>query len=397
MERLVRYEAEIGSGVWADLKNRAAPFWVSGKNVIFRDAGIMPVSGQTLAFPRQQNVPVRGMIANDNSATYKLFYGTSDSLWGWDGNATVTDLSKTGGYTAPDDWVFANFGAWTLATDGDEKVQIRKTGDFADLGGVTFDWAKLIEVRTPYVVVINTNLGPNSASWCKRDDVETWLAAADNDAGELTARDMDSAFRASAMLRGEICTLTDSRLMFLTYVGGTNIFGWQPTSVACGALSKNAIVNVPPHLYGVGPRGFWRTDGSSFEYIDSKAVRKKFKDELRWEKRSRVVAWHNVAERSVFWFYCGPHADENDRGLIFSYETGVWSELTFGRSAAENSEVFETGITGSADGGVFLQDQDGAPISSGFGKVKIGEQLTLDSGFGALGFGRGAFGGHWVP
>ena len=98
---------------------------------------------------------------------------------------------------------------------------------------------------------------------------------------------------------------------------------------------------------------------------------------------------------SVFWFYPGAGADENDRGLIFSYETGVWSELTFGRSAAENSEVFETGITGSADGGVFLQDQVGAPVSSAIGKLRVAESLLLGSGYGELGYGQGVYGGNW--
>lgn len=390
---LRRYEQELPTGIFSDLKNRAPLFWKEGVNVIFTDRGVQPLAGHALAFANQENLPVRGMISNDLSDTYKFFYGTAAALYGWNTSATVTDLSKTGGYSGDDLWSMTTFGAWTLAAKQGEQIQIRKTGGFDDLSGPSFSWAKLIVTRTPFLFAINTSDGGEIVQWCNADNPEDWTISASGSAGQLPIRDLDSEFRAAVKLRGEVLLFTDSKVVDIPFVGAPNYFGSDVLSLPIGALGKHSVVVVGSRVFGVGPRGFWWTDGSAHDYIDTMTVKRKFNSELNWAQRRKVVAWHNVYERSVVFYYPRGNSVENNCGLLFNYEDGTWSEVSYGRTAADAAEVFENGLTGDASGNVFLQDIGVGALSSGLGKIALGDKVGLVAGFGDLGFGDLGFGG----
>jgi len=400
---LKAYKDELGSGLWPSHPGRRAFFWQDGRNITFEHGYVQSSFGQFQLFTTEEAAPVCGIRASNVADLRIVFYGTPSKLYRWDIISGIEDLSGaayTGSLVSP--WQFSRWGTWMLATNGVEKIQVYKnTGNFGNLANQPFDWAKLIYTTDTHLIALNTSNGPNFIEWTDLDNIEVWAAASTNDAGNKPLRNLDSPIIAAKKLGDNLIGYTANEMFAVAYLGSPFVFGVQFLLEGFGPFGPNSIASTGNKHYGMGQRGIWVTDGTSFEFIHSPAVHDfVYRDEatrVDLELSQHVVAWHDQLQAQIVFYYPKVNGNGyNDIGLGFNYKTNLWTIYDYGRTAVDDSGVFAYALTGDQSGNIFQQSVSDAPPTSGdLGIVNLDETLyTLELGLGEGALGELGLGGY---
>ena len=394
---------ELGSGVFPSSPGRKPVFWKDGRNVNFESGVAKSSLGQFNMFVPGEVATVTGIQGTSIVGLPTVFYGTPAKLWKWDATNDKEDLTKAGGYSgdAGDLWSFGRWGNHLLASNGVDPVQYyQNAGDFADLVGPSFTWAKLLYTTDQYALALNTSLGGNHIGWSDIDDVNVWTTLAANDAGEQEVRNLDSEIIAAKKLRDTLIAYTFNEMFAIQYIGRPFIFGIRFLLEGFGPVGKYAVAAQGGRHFGFGRRGIWVTDGVSYEFIQNPAVFEYvYKDPAtRYNKAlgHLVIAWHDQLQNQIVFYY--PRESGmgfNDTGVAFNYVSKTWALYDYGRSAVDDSGVFPFAITGDRAGNIYQQSVIDAPPSTGDTGIVDLTQTTslLEFGLGALGLGEGGLGG----
>lgn len=362
----------ILSGVWPNGHPDSIPLWVDGRNVEYQNGAIGSMRGWSAPFVKPTADPIRGMAQLYSSGVQNLFFASPSAIYHWNASSVSTVGSGYSGYadetvTHPASiWSMVPWGSWIVATNGKDAPQVYKGSSFAALSGVTFSTAEIFLRRGPHVIAINTSNGGNWVEWCDEDDIELWAPAADNAAGNLIIRDMESDAVAAVPIGNQIAVYGKDSMHLLEYKGKPLYFGFRPALEGIGALSKHAVTTVGRRNFGVCQRGFFMTDGVQFKFIDD-PVRDFFFDNLNQGQKSKIICWHDELTQQVRWSF-PTSTDEPDITLGYDYERKSWYVYDFGRTAALPKEVFKWPVAGAADGEVYFHNYgssaDGADLTS---------------------------------
>ncbi len=363
----------LDSGIWPGMVNVGCPLWFDGQNVRFNNGSVQKDKGYSQAFTSGVAIPVKGLGQQLVSAGQRIFFGTRSNLYRWD---TASVASMASGFTGADDatatqpatyWLLVPWGTWMLATNGKDVVQVYKGSSFAALTGVTFTYARILLKWGPYVLAFNTSNGIDKVEWCDTDNVESWTPGASSAAGNYTFRDIESEIMAACLLGKNIAVFMLNSMQIGQYTGPPYQFGFAPALEGIGAVSTRAVVSVGRQVFGLGPLGFWVTDGSSYQYIDEPAVRKWFFERVNLAQITKVCAFHDEDASAIKWFY-PTTSGENDAGIFYDYKRKVWGIIGYGRSACLKKEVFAYPILGAGDGkvhyGNFGVNADGGALTA---------------------------------
>lgn len=339
------------SGLFKSVHPLDAPLWADGRNILFREGGPQKELGWTELGTATGTGVIRGADAlQDSAGTQRLFFGDQTSLFMWDVSSITqiaTGLSGStneSGTTIATAWSFARFGNWMLATNGADDPQVWKTGSSSStLAGTTFTTAEIFVKRGPHVLAFNTNNGSLegaiSYEWCDEDDPETWTPSALNAAGNQQIRDLDGPIKAAVNFGQYIAVLGKDSSYIVDYTGAPFYFPYRPMLRGIGAVGKMAVVEANRLLYGVSKSGIWRTDGVSYQYIDTPAIREYLRDTASTSQTSKTVAWHDDEYQMVNFSIPGS-AGEPSVTLGWNYGNDTWTIRDWGRSAA----VPQTGV-----------------------------------------------------
>lgn len=370
---------EIASGLMPSVDPQNATLWVDGRNITFGEGFVAKTAGWERQFNSPTTLPVRGMGQNIAGNVRRIFFGDAQSLHVWNettvqtvGTGFTGNANETVGFPASV-WSFAPFGSWMLATNGKDAPQVWKgSGSFAPLSGVTFSKAELFVRQGPYILAMNTSVGPNEIAWCHDDNVELWSPAITNTAGAITLRDMPSEIVAAVKLADAIAVYGRNSMHVLRYVGMPYVFGAFPALEGIGAVSKAAVVSIGRLNFGFGPSGIWQTDGVSFEYIDTPQIREYLLTNVNLTRAagqpSKICAWHNDRAQEVVFSYPKGNALEPNESVSYNYKTKAWSLHSYGRTAGMERLVFDLPIATDKDGNVYFHHKgdnaDGFALSS---------------------------------
>lgn len=403
MTRLLkRYDQELSAGLTPDLPNKVSPFFRYGRNVNFKDGGVQPASGQTRITSLPETRAVTGMRSALINGGAVLFAGNLEKLYTFNGN-TVTERGS--GFGGIEDasatqratlWSFAPWGQWMVASNGQDSLQLSKDGaNFGTLGGTPPATAEVVVTRSPFMFALNTDRGGNTVEWCDEGDVESWSATQSNLAGALFPVDLPSDFIAGLNFQGTVFGLTSNTLHAFSFVGPPNVFGEQLALEGIGVYGKHAVTTSDRAMYGMGRRGIWRADGTSFEYADSPALREFVYDDLNKDQASKIVAWYNPFDQIVVFFYPSAGALQNDRAVVFDFAQKNWTIYSFGRSAADPADAFDFALNGDERGRLYFTDVSTTEFAVNTGTLFLDEDVEVVTGYGVGGYGLGTYGGRW--
>lgn len=379
MPRLARFKEELALGLTPSLHELDAPFWVDGRNVVFRGGKVQKMKGWVEPLNPSDLDPPRGMYQyRDTDGMQYLFWGDQTNIWRWNTSAITVSGAGYTGYTNETSlhdasvWSFTNWGRWILATNNKDTPQILKFTDvtplFAAMGGLTFSTAKIFLSRGPHILAFNTSNGPNWIEWADADDPELWSPASNNSAGNIVVHDLESEIKAAVPLGDRIAVYGTDSMALVSYLGSPFYFGVQPAINGIGAISQQAVVSVGRRNFGLGQQGFWVADGAQFNYIDDPAIREYVKERINLNQKSKVCAYHDEYANQVIWYYPEGANTEPSEGVGFDYIRNVWSIYDHGRTSAIERQVFSYPLALTSGGRVLAHatgdDANTSPITA---------------------------------
>lgn len=396
-KELIRLEAEIGTGVFPDIANKSAPFWIDSRNVIFSEQAVQPVPGLRKIIGGQQSDSVLGLIKTKISGAEQLFWGDSSKLYrtGLASISTETEGSGYGVNTIPH-WSFAKWGTWMLATNGQDTPQIYKGTSFGNLTGINgFTWARFFVPITPHMVAISTSAGDDFFHYSDEDDVETWQPLANNQAGIQQIRDLDGPIAcAFAINDSQIAVYTQNQMHAISYIGPPFIFGAKRLLTGIGAVGPRAIVARGRYHYGFGPQSIWVTDGTSFKAISDYAVSDYIWKDINEDKLHLVCGQYLDSENAVVFYYPSSGSSFNDKGIIYETLSGSWGILNYGRTASDQGTDRLEMYSADRFGNIWAQNSRTTPLGgTEDGIFVVQETIETGLGYGGGGYGQVGYGG----
>jgi hypothetical protein len=389
---------EIGTGLYLSRFSRTVPLWSDGRNIQFTEIGVAKLPGSQTLVSTNNNEPIRGLLQEEAEESLRVYFGDLSTLYRytaktdlletlgtgytlsessggseWDSGSSVWDSGNStwdSGLVQPNQWSLVNYGAFVLATNGVDFPQIYKGTSFSDLVGTDLGPNGTVEIfvnRGPHVLGFNTNVSPKEFIWCDADNVDDWVAAPDNLAGQLEIRELKTKIIAAVPLGSRIAVYGEDQMFVVNYLANDLVFGYQPAINGIGAVNKNAVVPVGRNNYGLSSQGFFVTDGQTFKYIDEPMVRDWFRNNHNAAQIGKVAAFHDEELSQIRWYFPSPESLTNDTCLSFNYERNTWSIILGTRSAGDERRVAGGPITGSEEGSILLEgspraNNDSSPV-----------------------------------
>lgn len=329
------------SGLFRAANPLDVPLWYDGRNIVFRDGGPQKYPGWTSLFTTGSGQIVRGADAlQDESSVSRLFLGDKASLYMWDGASMTTPGTGYNGVVAQvgqvpaTTWSFARYGNFMTATNGIDPAQVWKgSGSFIPLGGVTFSKAQIMLRRGPHLLAFNTSNGSQWYEWCDADNPEIWTPLATNAAGNQPIRDMDGPIVAAVNFGEQIAVLGKNELYLVSYTGAPFFFPYGQGPQGIGAVSKTSVVEANRNLFGMSATGFWQSDGVTFSYIDTPALRDYLTTQIDTNNLSKVCATYDAFNQMVMWSLPTSGTGENTFSIGYRIPNQSWTIFDFGRTA----------------------------------------------------------------
>lgn len=398
------------------MANQNAPFWRTANNVMFYAGSVMPWPGAANLFAKSISKPVTGLLELDPQATGEpaVAFGTDSNLYYWENTAGQT--TEGSGYTGAANqvnnvrgdmitpasrWSLQQWNTWVYATNGVNLPQVNKNAGAgfvaADVDSL-FTTCEIFHKWKQFLIGFNLSTGKNHIRFCDTDNPEVWTPSLTNSARGLFAQDV-VAIRAVREMSEAILYYGDDSLNVLEYIGGTKVFGTHRLLRGVGAYGKNTVCSAPDGMhYGWGPRGIWRTDGHSAEYIDGPAIQRYIKQTLNVSQASKIACYFDGQIKHVVFSYPSLTSAENDLMLAFNTLEPKWVPGSFGRSVMSDEGKFAAAVSGGRTGDIYIQSLL-EPVSASLGNPSLplhAVSATLLSDWGESGFGQLGFGGTLV-
>lgn len=420
LETLADFKGDVmQSGLHPALPNDEKPFWDTGSGVQFQERSVQPFPGQFSFILKIENLPIIGALERSIDGKKCFFYGSPQSLFRFvqtvGGAQNVTRASGLyNGITIATQsqistrWSMTPWGRWIVATNGVDAVQIYKTPNPVDGGGsgstkfidlqeggsstLLFSKAELVASLGPYVLAFNLTEGGQKLGdtfrWCHTDNVENWVPAATNAAGQLPIRELNGDIVSVVPLGRGLGLYGGDSLFLVSFIGPPFYFGAQKLLDGIGAVSKHSVVNVGRLHYGLSQYGFFRTEGFNVQFIDRPSMHEYIFTHIEHTQLSQCAAYHDPANNHVVWNF-----PPDNLAVAYNYITGSWLFPGIVRTAGSDGEVFGFPIVGDADGNLFSSavGQVGTPPISA--PLELSAEYSVETPFGQGGFGQGAFGG----
>lgn len=383
-------------GISPSMPNDEGLVWRYSQNAVFLERSVQPALGQNLILVGNGK-RVSDLLTNRVDRTPTLFYGAEDELGLWteqNGGALLNS-----GYSESGDWSLESWGSHVVATNGIDPMQYwAGAGVFQDLAGMPYV-SNIVVRRSPFLIVMGTQLGGNHIAWCDEDDVNEWSPAADNLAGDINVRDVDSDIIAALPYGGEILFYTSDTVHSLNFLGAPYVFGEQFLFEGIGPVGKHAVCLARHAHFGISRRGIFRVTSGGYDIISRDLVHDYIYDDFSDDESllANAVAYNDEVEEMVFFFYPSGSGSCNDRCIAFNYRTGSWQPMTTRREAAVNVSAFPFGITADVSGNIFYQQTKSLNTNQNLIGLSFPGDGGLRVGYGNTQFGAGPFNGTQSP
>ena len=373
--------------IWSDISNAIAT-----PNDTYRNAPGFLASGTAAAgvgttVSAWQGTQLTGAAAN--VAGVNGVGAGVGKLYTWAGTV-FTDRSIAGDYTDNAAyWSFAQYGVYTLATNGLNQIQVRDaTGvaAFANLAGTPPTTAKYIVTQSGAVLVFNTNSG--TQYWAASDvgNHTNWTTG-ESASGPINHR--PGPITAAVALRDEVIVFKENSSYRMRYVGGLVKWTVELLSDVCGALGPGSVVSTGDVVAVCDYKnGAYLFDGAAIRRIDDG-----FKAYLIQIVGSPVAAQYFRSQESLWWNI------PTSAVLQYNLKYQAWGKFTAqcptSQAVTPNHVLMTgTGIYDELRGATFINVHTAsAPILSSFAEDEAaGTNNTALTGYVTTGL----FGSHGV-
>ena len=157
-----------------------------------------------------------------------------------------------------------------------------------------------------------------------------WYSTSSNTAGDLRLGS-GSTFMQAVETKREILIWTDTSLTSMRFIGPPFTFGLQQLASNITIMSPNSAVATEDFVFWMGIDNFYIYAGQTAQLPCT--VKDKVFLDFNLEQRQKVVAGINSEFSEAFWFYPSANSADNDRYVVYNYQSKIWYYGTIVRTA----------------------------------------------------------------
>ena len=316
------------------------------------------------------------------TAQYQINIGLDSAVsgtgWGigtWGRGTWGSATTGSGVAVALGKWSQDNFGENLLINQRNGAVYywIKSDGTntravaLSDLSGankvVTIAKQILVSDRDRHVIAFGCDQEESSGTqdpllirFASQESVTDWETRTDNTAGSLKLG-TGSEIVCAVETKQEILVWTDISLHSMRFLGPPFTFGINQISGLITIASSNSAVAVEDFAVWMGRQDFYLYR-SGVQTLPCTVKEYVFSD-MNTAQMQKITAGVNSAFNEVWWFYPSSSSEENDRYVIWNYETKIWYIGNISRTAwldrgIKNQPVAAAAPTSSSSDQVFL-------------------------------------------
>lgn len=283
-------------------------------------------------------------VTTNTAGARRIFVGTQTALMELAGG-TWTDRSKSGGYVGGPEsrWSLAQFGDYTIASNGVDTMQASSTAAFANI--TEAPKAKIVVSAANFVLAFNTSESTYGVQgdrwWCSAfQDHTHWTPSLSTqattgrligDGGEITA----------AVRMGEqVVAFKKTSIHVGTYVGTPVVWQWAQVPGEIGCVGPEAAADLGGACMFVGHSNIWLFDGSTRPVpVSEGSVRQWFFDNCSPKYRYRTIVHADKQNGRVWIFFPGNTSTtgQPDRCLVYHLGRKEWGRADIAAQCALNS------------------------------------------------------------
>lgn len=386
-EKLIELKPGKGldSGVFPSAQPTVGAVWRTAINAWFRELHIEHMPGST------RIVPVLGRASKAMAQAYvngpRLYYEDLGVI-----NYVSTGVSTVIG-TLDSNGIYdlTPYGTWLIATDNVNPLKIWKgTGTFQTAGDVEsqFSKCKILTKLGQHVLAYGSDVFPAGFHWCSASNPELWTPAANNSAGNLPIRDLDSDIIAVAHLGAAHAVYSQDHMLVVQYTGAGQWFGTPNQALSgIGAVSSKSVVSLGKVNWGLCKGGVFYTDGNGFAYVDRPAIDRWLQENVDWARADDISCYFNDQLMLVIWSiptldggFKSIGVDPRNKDRIAGVDVGrrVWTYCSNSFTCGVDRSAFDRPIVASTDG-IFLNSVPTTvtgDFSLGSWLLDAGDQMT---------------------
>lgn len=320
----------INFGEWLPDQAGIVGSLTDAKNVVSQAVGYGPLPSASV-FSQAASENLNALIAGKNptDGTTKLFASGSTKIYEVSSVGSLTDVSKTGGYTTSYDnrFRYTVFGNNIIGTNFNSKLQsyvIGTSTNFADLSA-SAPIAKYITVVRDFVVVAYTNESsvnqPYRVRWSALANETDWV---ENVNTQSDYQDIPDGGHITGIRGGEFgLVFLEKAIHRMTYVGTPFIFQFDNISRGKGCITGGSIAQVMGLSFFLAEDGFYMCDGQSIKPIGDEKVDRYFFNDADETDFANMSAAADSVRKLIMWNYKA--TDASRKLIIYNYATGKWT------------------------------------------------------------------------
>lgn len=335
-------------GINYDLPPDEVPLdqWSSGRNVFFRDRATQRVAGYEEFWPRATDTgqpvfcyPVQRkaaiiwfLIVRDSASQCRIVH--------WTGSASTTFHTYSGFDALQVSWNFTDLNGTIIVNNG---VEVPRYWNEAGAGN-TFDELPGWLGPTVYCRTIRAwkyNLfalglkgdtdSPYEYAWSSSAEPgpgsipDTWIAAADNDAGNNMLATPQGFIVDAVPVRDSLLILKDFSAHIVNYVGGVFVFGQRGLTISAGMMNPRCATEYNGRVLIMTQDDIILTDGHAIESICTHEIRRTIFNNINPDG----LQWVQISKRHLYdEIWCAYPADASrpycTEAAIYNTRTGNW-------------------------------------------------------------------------
>lgn len=285
-------------------------------------------------------------------------------VWGAPGGWGTSGVNAA---VLPDGWTLAAYGSQMLAAPvgGTIYVYDSKAGGRAyPLLNAPATLNAMFVTAERFVVALGINGNTMQMAWADQDDYTVWTTLPTNTANSGRTLVGGSYFVGGLSVRNGVSLIwTDKALFAMNYTAGQEVYATPIAGDNCGLVSPWAMCGEGGNVYWTSDQDWWLWNGSPVALPSDDVRAFVFQPSpqqpgINRSQLGKCVVTLNRAKRQVRFYYPTSAAAENDRGMIFHYDSSCWSPLSYGRSAADDANLLPNPMSCDTSGFLY-HDENG--------------------------------------
>lgn len=300
----------------------------SAKNVVPAAVGYIPFP-LAVDYSSAASENINNVFAGRFSTTTNIFAGGATKLFRLDGSTlALNNVSKTGGYTNVDKWVFTQFGNTIIAANDKGKLQgftLGSSTTFSDLAA-SAPTAKYVTVIRDFVVAANLDSGTNSnkVQWSDINDETDWTAGG---ASQSDSQIIPDGGNITGITGGEFGLILLSRaIVRMTYIGSPYFFQFDTIARGVGCVEGNSVAKYGNTTYFLGEEGFYACDGQNVTPIGNEKIDRWFWANANPSKLDTMSTTVDPFRKIIVWNFLNNFAQRIL--LIYNWQVQKWTYAT---------------------------------------------------------------------